>query len=129
MTASCNNKVSQCHKIIEIANRVVKETKDLAIERKKVEEADLNNWLTAANTMEKAAKEINSLNISDVQLLDYRSSFVKIYQINSQATYKIIKARKDRDIAMAKAAQDRVKEIGKLEKEVSSKFNSYCRQQ
>lgn len=127
LTSSCGDKVSQCQQIMKIANRVVKESNELTL-NEKVAETDLNNWLKAANVMEKAAKEIKSLNITDSQLIDYRSGLSEIYQINSQATNEIVKARKERDIVVAKAAQNKVREVGKLEKQIQNNFNNYCQQ-
>jgi hypothetical protein len=126
-TISCGDKFSQCQQIIKIANRVVTETKDLTISDRPTTK-ELNTWLEAAKTVENASKEMKSLNVKDAQLVNYKDSFSSIYQTNSQATYEIVKAIEDRDIAIAKMAQEKVKKAGKLEEEIGTKFNDYCQQ-
>jgi hypothetical protein len=125
--SSCGDKFSQCQQIIKIANRVVTETKDLTLSDRPTEN-ELNNWLKAAKLVEKASQEIKSLNIKDAQLINYKDSFASIYQTNSQATYEIVKAIQNRDIAIVKKVQEKVTKAGKLEQEIGIKFNNYCQQ-
>jgi hypothetical protein len=124
-TTSCGDKLSQCQQIIQIANRVVKETKDFTLSEKPTE-TELTDWLQAAKIMEKAANDVKSLRINDVQLINYQADFVDLYKINSQATHEIIQARQNKDIFLAKSAQEKAKKASNLEEKLSSQFNSYC---
>jgi ribosomal protein L18 len=127
LATSCGNKVSQCQQIIKIANRVVTETKDLTLSDRPTEN-ELNNWLNAAKILGQASQKIKSLNIKDAHLVNYQDSFADIYKTNSEATYEIVEAIKNRDIAIVKTAQEKVKKAGKLEQEIGTKFNNYCQQ-
>ncbi|NES80299.1 MAG: hypothetical protein F6K10_01835 [Moorea sp. SIO2B7] len=124
-TVSCaETKFSQCQKIFGIANGVAKETKSLTNSGQEIEN---KTWLKAADTMEQAAQEMQALAITDDNLLEYQAGFVKMYRSYSEATREIIKAREDKDRPGAEAAQEKVKQAGKLEKEIGDGINSYCR--
>ena len=125
LTLSCaETKFSQCEKIYSIANSVASETESLT---NSGQETEMKTWLQAADTMEKAAQDMKSLNISDSKLQEYQSGFIKMYKAYAESTRNIVKAREIKDVAAAKNAQKKVQKAGDLEQELGNGINSYCR--
>jgi hypothetical protein len=127
LTVSCGEgKVSQCQKIFSIANDVSTKTKSLT-QNQSGQQIDMKTWLQAADTMEQAGQQMELLKIKDVKLQEYQSGFVEMYHSYSEATRDIVKARENKDILAAEAAQKKVQRAGKLEKELGTGINQYCR--
>lgn len=123
ITASCaESKASQCQKVFAIANQAANDTQALT------KEVDQVAWLQAADQVEQAAKNLQTLTLKDTQLQTYQQDFVKIYQEYAQATRAFLEAKDKKDIEGVKAAQKRVQEAGKLEKTSGAAILSYCQQ-
>jgi hypothetical protein len=123
LTSCGETKFAQCEKILTVVNQVADQTKPLVNTDKPV---DKIIWLQAADTMEQAANNMNSLPIADTKLQEYQTGFTKMYRDYSQATRDIIKAREDRDRLAAEAAIQKVKQAGQLEQEIGTGINQYC---
>jgi hypothetical protein len=122
--SSCSpSKLSQCQEIFTIINTVNNEAKPL----KNKPSNDLNNWLEAADTIQKAAETMKTLAIKDPQLQEYQENLTTSYSAYAQATRDAVKAFQNQDREAAQAAKIKVGEAGKLEQEVDQKINTYCR--
>jgi predicted metal-dependent hydrolase len=124
LLASCTeNKLSQCQRIFQVANGVKQETQEMTKSGKVI---DKKTWFLAANKLEEAAKNMESMTLSDKQLKEYQTGFAEVYRDYAGATREIIKVLDTKDRVAAKSAQEKVKRASKLEQELGTKINSYC---
>src|SRR5919202_2439445 len=90
LTVSCSeSKVSQCNKIIKVANQAVTEAKSIT---NGGQASDPKAMLKAADAMEKASTEMKALNVKDAKLRDYQAGFIKMYGDTSKATRNFVTA-------------------------------------
>jgi len=123
VSGCAETKTNQCREIISIANGTVKEAKQLTNDKKST---DLEATLLAADTMELAAEEMVSLDITDQQLQAYRKEFVMMYRETATATRSFVKAYENKDKTNLKQAQKAIKEATAPEQELVTKINQYC---
>ncbi|PSO49598.1 MAG: hypothetical protein BRC33_06135 [Cyanobacteria bacterium SW_9_44_58] len=116
-------KRNQCQKIIELANDTVKEARNLTNGQKST---DPEAALLAADTMEMAAQEMASLEISDPKLQQYQKDFIDMYRNTAQATRSFVKAYEKTDQRQLKQAREQLKKATAPEEELVTKINQYC---
>ncbi|NEO58893.1 MAG: hypothetical protein F6J98_00025, partial [Moorea sp. SIO4G2] len=80
LTVSCSGKKVECQKIIEVANQAVEEAKTLT---NGGESSDPEAMLQAADAMEGASQDMESIIVKDEQLQDYQAGFIKMYRNTS----------------------------------------------
>lgn len=126
LTVSCSeSKVSQCNKIINVANKAVSETKSITNAGPN-QSIDLKATLRAADVMEKASQEMKTIRVSDETLRDYQSRFVQMYSGMSKATRTFITAYEKKDRASAENALSELKKVTAPEKQLVEGINNYC---
>jgi hypothetical protein len=121
------SKNSQCQQIFQIANHVSKETRNLSLSSSKEGLKDMKIWLQAADLMNKAAEQLQSLSIEDARLIEYQNKLAQIYHLYSQATYDAVNARETKNIEALKSARHDAEIAGKLKQESIEGINRYCR--
>jgi hypothetical protein len=120
------SKNSQCQQIFQIADHVSKETRNLSLSSSKEGLKDMKIWLQAADLMNKAAEQLQSLSIEDARLIEYQNKLVQIYHLYSQATYDAVNARETKNIEALKSASRDAEMAGKLKQESIEGINRYC---
>ncbi|MBZ8181798.1 MAG: hypothetical protein SAL07_10420 [Oscillatoria sp. PMC 1051.18] len=116
-------KLSQCKKIIDIANDVATETQNLSDSGSNT---DPQAALQVASAFEQAAQAMETLESKDEQLLDYQAGLIQVYHSHSQATRQFVEAYEKKNRGAAEAALKTVREAGNLEQEVVNGINNYC---
>ncbi|MDB9314220.1 hypothetical protein PN462_13995 [Spirulina sp. CS-785/01] len=119
------SKRAQCNSVIEIANRATEEAKTLTDGGQTNEPQAM---LQAADTMEKAAQEMKSLELTDERLQEYQTGFVEMYVKTAQATRSFVDAFEKKDRTNAEAALTNLQKATQPEKELVNGINSYCTQ-
>jgi hypothetical protein len=124
LTVSCTqSKVSECKKIMEVANRAVSEAKSVTNGEKA---NDPKSVMQAADAMEKASRAMEAINVKDEKLQDYQAGFINVYRDTSKATRNFIAASQKNDRSAAEAARLGVQQATTLEKQIVADFNTYC---
>ncbi|MDY6785804.1 MAG: hypothetical protein SW833_25180 [Cyanobacteriota bacterium] len=124
LTFACtDSKVAQCNGIIETANQFVTQATQLTNGGQTDEPQAI---LQAADAMDRAAEEMEALELSDPQLVEYRGGFVKMYRDISKATREYVKAYENKDRPGAEAARSRVERATQPEQELVQGINEYC---
>lgn len=124
INSSCaETKTNQCREIIDIANGTVAQARQLTDNGKST---DPEAALLAADTMELAAEDMASLEITDEQLQQYQTEFVEMYQETAQATRSFVRAYEKTEKRALKKARERLQEATKPEAELVTKINQYC---
>ena len=121
---SCQSKVSQCNKLIQVANQAVSQAKT-ATNGGTTSNPDA--MLKAANTMDKAAKDMQGINVSDRELKNYQAGFIKMYQQTSKATRDFVSAFKKKDRTVAETALKNLQQATVPEQQLVTGLNSYCK--
>ncbi|MBD2580205.1 hypothetical protein [Oscillatoria sp. FACHB-1406] len=124
LTFGCTeSKVAQCDRIIQTANRFVNQATQLTDNGQTNEPQAI---LQAADAMDKAAEEMQALQISDEPLEEYRNGFVNMYQDISKATRAYVQAYEKKDRPGAEAALSSLQRATQPEPELVKGVNEYC---
>lgn len=124
LTVSCGeSKISQCNKIIKIANEAVTKAKSLT---NGSQASNTKAMIQAANAMEKASKEMAAIKVKDEKLKDYQSGFIKMYGDTSKATRDFVAAFERKDRPGAETALTNLQQATTPEKQLVADINTYC---
>ncbi len=124
LTVSCSeSKISQCNKIIKVANQAVSQAKSVT---NGGQTNDPKAMLKAADAMEKASKEMKALNVKDTKLRDYQTGFIRMYGDTSKATRNFVTAFEKKDRPAAEAALLNLQQATTPERQLVADINSYC---
>lgn len=124
LAVSCaESKVSQCNKIIKVANEAVSQAKTVT---RGGQASDPKAMLKAAEAMEKASKEMEAIKVNDAKLQGYQTGFIKMYRDTSKATRDFVKAFEKKDRSSAETALTNLQQSTKPEKQLVADINTYC---
>ena len=124
LTISCaESKISQCNKIIKIANDAVSQAKTVT---NGGQASDPKAMLQAADAMEKASKEMETISVKDAKLKDYQTGFIKMYRDTSKATRDFVGAFEKKDRLAAETALTNLQQATTPEKQLVTEINNYC---
>ena len=124
LTVSCTeSKVSQCNKIIQVANTAVSEAKAVT---NGGQASDPKAMLKAADAMEKASQEMKAIEVKDEKLQDYKAGFINMYRDTSNATRDFITAFEKKNRPAAETALTNLQQATVPEKQLVADINTYC---
>lgn len=124
LTASCSeSKVSQCNRIIKIANEAVSQAKTVP---NSGQERNPKATLLAAETIEKASKRMTDIPVDDPKLKDYQAGFAKMYRDTSKATRDFVSAFEKKDRPAAEKALTNLQQATAPEKQLITEIETYC---
>jgi len=124
LTVSCGeSKVSQCQKIINVANQASTEAKVLT---KGGQPIDPDAMLKAADTMDKAAQAMEAIKLSDNKLKEYQTGFSKMYRDTSTAMRGLVEPLKNKDRQKVFATLKNLRQAIVPEPQLVSGLNTYC---
>jgi predicted translin family RNA/ssDNA-binding protein len=124
LTTSCTeSKVSQCNKIIQIANKTVTQAKSVT---NNGQANDPKAMLQAADAMEKASQDMKKINVKDQKLKDYQAGFMNMYRDTSKATRDFVAAFEKKDRPGAETALTNLQQATTPEKQLVTDINTYC---
>lgn len=124
LTTSCiESKVSQCNKIIQVANKAVSQAKSVT---NNGQASDPKAMLQAADAMEKASQDMKKITVKDQKLKDYQAGFMNMYRDTSKATRDFVTAFEKKDRPSAEAALTNLQQATTPEKQLVTDINTYC---
>jgi hypothetical protein len=124
LTVSCGeSKVSQCQKIINVANQASTEAKVLT---KGGQPIDPDAMVKAADTMDKAAQAMELIKLSDNKLKEYQTGFSKMYRDTSTAMRGLVEPLKNKDRQKVFATLKNLRQAIVPEPQLVSGLNTYC---
>lgn len=124
LIVSCSDsKVNQCQKIVNVTNKAASEAKAFTDGGKA---KNLDAMLLAADTMDKAAKEMAAIKVSDSKLKDYQTGFIKMYRDTSQSTREFAAALKKKDRDAVKSTLNKLKQAIAPEPTLLNGLKTYC---
>ena len=120
-----NNKQSQCEQIFQIARNVNKEGLQTSYVEREAP-LEISSWLAAARKFDQTAEQIETLNITNSQLINYQNQLATVYRIYSHATYDAVRARENKNFIALKSARNDAIKAGQVQKELIQKINNFC---
>lgn len=116
-------KISQCNQLITVANRAVRAAKASTLNGRNSNPTAL---IRAANLLERHAKELESLSLTDSQLDSYRLRLSRMYRDTSTATLNFVNASNSNDRPRTESAFQAVRQATRGEKQLVNDINRYC---
>ena len=121
---SCSdNKVSQCNKLIKVANEAVSAVQTVT------QTATPDNVAAMAKIAEaadKAKSDMQGLSIGDEKLKGFQTRFTSMYTDTSKATRELVAAANSKDAVAAQKAFDALKTATDQENPLVTQVNTYC---
>lgn len=124
LVASCSeSKVSQCSKLINIANQAVRGVEQVSDSARPDSIEQMNEIADVANG---AKAEMEALQLNDEQLRSYQTRFVTMYTDTNQATRDLVTAAEAKDAQAAKQAFNALQTATAQEEPLVTEVNGYC---
>jgi hypothetical protein len=123
VTSCSENKVSQCSKLIEIANRAVSGVKAVSEQPKPDSIESMNRIADIANS---AKAEMEGLQLTDNELKGFQTRFIGMYTDTNQATRDLVAAAEAKDAEAAQQAFDSLQTATSQEGPLVTEVNTYC---
>lgn len=120
-----SNKFAQCEQIFQIARDVTTDNREFS-RRDREQLGELEGWLQAAATMDRAADRLEALNIDNSKLIQYQSQLATIYRIYSRATYDAVNARENQNLASLKSARSDAEKAGDMQRNLIREIDAFC---
>jgi hypothetical protein len=118
------NKASECTNMIRVINQTVADTNAATNFGKN---GDIQTIKALVKIFGKAARDIDSLNVSDEKLKTYRNQFSSMYQGGSEISKQLISSIKKINSIKTQENLRRSKNIFSPERDLTTGLNIYCR--
>ena len=123
-TASCGeSKVSQCNKLIDVANKAVADVQAITTS---ANPQDVTAMTRIAETADQARGSMEALELADDQLETFRQQFVTMYSETSQATRDLVTAVNANNSQNAETAYNALQTATDKETPLVNEVNTYC---
>jgi hypothetical protein len=122
-TVGCETKVSQCNKLIKIANAASTEMQQTSQSQEKDKVALLKKMGTS---LDGYSKEVGGLELKDEKLQGFQKRFVTLYQSVGDASRGIVAAAAKKDIKAAQQSLAAMSGGASQETALISEVNQYC---
>jgi hypothetical protein len=124
LAVSCSdNKVSQCNKLIKVANEAVSAVQTVT---QNANPDNVEAMSKIAETADTAKSNMQALQLGDGKLKDFQSRFVSMYTDTSKATRDLVAAAGVKDATAAQKAFDSLKTATDKESPLVNEVNTYC---
>ncbi len=124
LTSSCAaSRVVQCNHLVEIDERT---TAEMEILTENTNSQDPLLWLQAADTLDKAAQEMQALSFDDPQLQEYQARFVAMYTNTAKATRDYSQSYKALNREGIEVAKGNLEKALEGEAQLVDGVNAYC---
>ena len=126
LTVSCaSGKVSQCASMIKVVNQTVIDTKDTTAAGTK---GDVSTIEKLVGIFDKAAKDLDSVNLSDEKLKTYKSQFLTMYQGATEINKQLVTNIKERKSTKVHESLRKSRNIFSPERDLATGLTQYCKE-
>lgn len=126
LATGCNTKVSQCNKLIKVANAATSELKAITQEEGSGQEAKMAQMQKLADSLDKYSQEVKNVSLEDETLQGFQQRLSDLYTSSSEASKGIIAAAKAKNIKGMTASLKKLAAGSRTEGEIVSEMNGYC---
>ncbi|MBD3880529.1 hypothetical protein IFO70_02035 [Phormidium tenue FACHB-886] len=123
VTSCTDNKVSQCNRLIKVANEAVSSVQTVT---QNASPDNVEAMTKIADAADKAKADMQGLQIGDERLKAFQTRFVSMYTDTSKATRDLVAAAGAKDATAAQTAFDALKTATDQEAPLVSEVNTYC---
>lgn len=123
MVGCSEGKISQCNKLIEIANQAATSVESVT---QSSSPDDPDAFLRIADTADEAAGQLEALEIEDETLQGFRQRFITLYVETSSATRELVTAVNEQNAPGAEEAYNRLETATNTEGPLVDEVNQYC---
>ncbi|TVQ61493.1 MAG: hypothetical protein EA366_03030 [Spirulina sp. DLM2.Bin59] len=124
LTSSCAaSRLLQCNNLVAIANGATAEIEILTEDQNT---QDPLIWLQAADTLDKAAQDMQTLGLDDPQLQQYQGEFVTMYTEIAKATRAYSQSYKELNREGVDVAKVKLEQAVQRETDLVDGVNTYC---
>jgi hypothetical protein len=125
VTASCSSgKVSQCADMIKVINQTVIDTKTTTDSGTN---GDVQIVEKLVNVFDKAAKDMNSVSLSDEKLKTYKIQFLSMYQGGTEINKQLVVSLKERKSTKVHEGLRKSGNIFSPERDLATGITQYCK--
>ena len=126
LLSSCGeSKLTQCEQVFKIVAGVNNSISQVSYTQNE-DSGQMKIWLEAANTMDRAAENIEALHINNGKLIGYQNKLATVYRIYSQATYNAVEARENKNLEALELARLEALKADTMQQEAIEGINAYC---
>ena len=126
LLSSCGeSKLTQCEQVFKIVAGVNNSISQVSYTQNE-DSGQMKIWLEAANTMDRAAENIEALHINNGKLIGYQNKLATVYRIYSQATYNAVEARENKNLEALELARLEALKADAMQQEAIEGINAYC---
>jgi sensor domain CHASE-containing protein len=125
VTVGCSGgKLSQCANAIKVVNQTVTDTKMITAGGTK---GDIPTIEQLVKTFDKAAKDMESVNVDDEKLKTYKSQFVTMYRGATEINQRLLIAIKEKKSTILYEELRKSRKIFAPERELTQSISAYCK--
>ncbi|MEB3291850.1 MAG: hypothetical protein VKJ24_01690 [Synechococcales bacterium] len=119
----CETKVSQCNKLIKVANAATTELQSMGQNKNPDKLAQMNQ---VASSLDKYAKEVQGIELKDEKLQGFQKRLSTLYGNTRDHSLTLIEAGKKKDAPGMQAALKKMMSGTQEEGAIVTELNSYC---
>jgi len=123
LTGCGESKVSQCNKLIQVANKATMELQGINKGNNPDKVAQLN---TIADKLDRHSKDMQGLQIKDEKLQGFQTRFVKLYQQTGTGSREVAAGVKSKNLKAATQALKQMQTGVGQEQALVNEVNQYC---
>jgi hypothetical protein len=124
-TGCTTGKLSQCASMIKVVNQTLDDTK---VTTKSGTDGGLQTIEKLVEIFAKAAKDLDSINVSDAKLKTYKSQFLTMYQDATEINKQLITSIKERKSTKVHEALRKSQNIFSPERDLTTGVTNYCKE-
>ncbi|MGB3495336.1 MAG: hypothetical protein WBA57_21580 [Elainellaceae cyanobacterium] len=117
------SKVAQCNSLIEVANQAAMEVEQVT---QTASAEDTEAFRTVAAAADEAATTLESIELSDATLEEYKQRFITLYVETSAATQSLVDAVEQQNAQAATDAYNKLQSATQQESPLVDAVNDYC---
>ncbi len=126
LTVGCaGGKMSQCAGIIKVVNETVTQTKTITAAGNN---GDLSTIEKSVGLFEKAARDMESVNVSDEKLKTFKGQFVAMYQGATTINKQLVASIKEKKLTKVNEGLRKSRDNFSPERDLATGITQYCKE-
>jgi hypothetical protein len=123
LATGCETKVSQCNKLIKVANAATTELQSMGQNKNPDKLAQMKQ---VADSLDKYAKEVQGIELKDEKLQGFQKRLTNLYSSTRDSSLALIDAGKKKDASGMQASLKKMMSGSQEEGAIVQEMNTYC---
>jgi hypothetical protein len=125
-STGCETKVSQCNKLIAVANAATSSVKAVTQEKAGNETQQVAQMAKFADTLDKFTKDVQAVELKDEQLKGFQKRLIDLYSGGSKDSRAIVAAMEKKDLKAMQESLGSLMKGSATEGAIVGELNGYC---